>query len=75
MDEVLCIFYIIEMLYMLENFYKVGFIYGDFKFDNLFICSSRCSFIYFYIMGLFFWKIWDWFWYLILSFEEDIFWN
>jgi len=43
MDEVLCIFYTIEMLRMLENLHKVGLIHGDFKPDNLLVRCSRSS--------------------------------
>lgn len=35
MEEVLCIYYTIEMLHMLETIHIVGIIHGDFKPDNL----------------------------------------
>ncbi|KAK9922580.1 hypothetical protein M0R45_031041 [Rubus argutus] len=41
MEEVLCIYYTIEMLYMLESLHDVGIIHGDFKPDNLLIRYSR----------------------------------
>ncbi|CAA6671989.1 unnamed protein product [Spirodela intermedia] len=37
MEEVLCIFYTIEMLHILETLHSVGIIHGDFKPDNLLI--------------------------------------
>ncbi|CAH2051134.1 unnamed protein product [Thlaspi arvense] len=37
MEEVLCMYYTIEMLYMLETLHGVGIIHGDFKPDNLLI--------------------------------------
>ncbi|PON34834.1 Serine/threonine protein kinase [Parasponia andersonii] len=37
MEEVLCIYYTIEMLYMLETLHGAGIIHGDFKPDNLLI--------------------------------------
>ncbi|XP_028761683.1 mitotic checkpoint serine/threonine-protein kinase BUB1 [Neltuma alba] len=37
MEEVLCIYYTIEMLHMLETLHDVGIIHGDFKPDNLLI--------------------------------------
>lgn len=37
MDEVLCIYYTIEMLRMLETLHSVGLIHGDVKPDNLLI--------------------------------------
>lgn len=41
MDEVLCIYYTIEMLKMLEALHGVAMIHGDFKPDNLLIRYSR----------------------------------
>ncbi|GAV80586.1 Pkinase domain-containing protein/Mad3_BUB1_I domain-containing protein [Cephalotus follicularis] len=41
MEEVLCIYYTIEMLYMLESLHRVGIIHGDFKPDNLLIRYAR----------------------------------
>ncbi|XP_008229738.1 PREDICTED: mitotic checkpoint serine/threonine-protein kinase BUB1 [Prunus mume] len=41
MEEVLCIYYTIEMLYMLETLHGVGIIHGDFKPDNLLIRYAR----------------------------------
>ncbi|ONK74931.1 uncharacterized protein A4U43_C03F11580 [Asparagus officinalis] len=41
MDEILCIYYTIEMLRMLETLHAVGIIHGDFKPDNLLIRYSR----------------------------------
>lgn len=41
MEEVLCIYYTIEMLHMLETLHGVGIIHGDFKPDNLLIRYSR----------------------------------
>ncbi|XP_022748931.1 mitotic checkpoint serine/threonine-protein kinase BUB1 [Durio zibethinus] len=41
MEEVLCIFYTTEMLYMLETLHGVGIIHGDFKPDNLLIRYSK----------------------------------
>ncbi|KAK1680275.1 hypothetical protein QYE76_041123 [Lolium multiflorum] len=38
MDEVLCIYYTIEMLHMLETLHSVGIIHGDFKPDNMLVC-------------------------------------
>ncbi|XP_010272398.1 PREDICTED: mitotic checkpoint serine/threonine-protein kinase BUB1 [Nelumbo nucifera] len=35
MEEVLCIYYTIEMLHMLETLHSVNIIHGDFKPDNL----------------------------------------
>ncbi|GFY99039.1 protein kinase and Mad3-BUB1-I domain-containing protein [Actinidia rufa] len=37
MEEVLCIYYTIEMLSMLETLHSAGIIHGDFKPDNLLI--------------------------------------
>ncbi|KAL6286550.1 hypothetical protein ACE6H2_010940 [Prunus campanulata] len=44
MEEVLCIYYTIEMLYMLETLHGVGIIHGDFKPDNLLIRYARNDF-------------------------------
>ncbi|KAF9590845.1 hypothetical protein IFM89_038717 [Coptis chinensis] len=41
MEEVLCIYYSIEMLCMLETLHSVGIIHGDFKPDNLLMRYSR----------------------------------
>ncbi|MQM09520.1 hypothetical protein Taro_042395 [Colocasia esculenta] len=41
MEEVLCIFYTIEMLRILETLHTVGIIHGDFKPDNLMMCTPR----------------------------------
>ncbi|XP_059663182.1 mitotic checkpoint serine/threonine-protein kinase BUB1 [Cornus florida] len=41
MEEVLCIYYTIEMLSMLETLHHAGIIHGDFKPDNLLICYAR----------------------------------
>ncbi|XP_022930700.1 mitotic checkpoint serine/threonine-protein kinase BUB1 [Cucurbita moschata] len=41
MEEVLCIYYTIEMLYMLETLHNIGIIHGDFKPDNLLIRYAR----------------------------------
>ncbi|CAM0905999.1 unnamed protein product [Alopecurus aequalis] len=41
MDEVLCIYYTIEMLHMLEALHSVGIIHGDFKPDNMLVCYPR----------------------------------
>lgn len=41
MEEVLCIYYTTEMLYMLETLHSVGIIHGDFKPDNLLIRNSK----------------------------------
>ncbi|XP_066390849.1 mitotic checkpoint serine/threonine-protein kinase BUB1-like isoform X2 [Miscanthus floridulus] len=38
MDEVLCMYYTIEMLNMLETLHSVGIIHGDFKPDNILVC-------------------------------------
>ncbi|KAF3330099.1 mitotic checkpoint serine/threonine-protein kinase BUB1 [Carex littledalei] len=37
MDEVLCMYYTIQMLYMLETLHGVGLIHGDFKPNNLLV--------------------------------------
>ncbi|KAL6840688.1 hypothetical protein ACP4OV_029552 [Aristida adscensionis] len=37
-DEVLCMYYTIEMLNMLEILHSVGIIHGDFKPDNILVC-------------------------------------
>ncbi|XP_057507466.1 mitotic checkpoint serine/threonine-protein kinase BUB1 isoform X1 [Actinidia eriantha] len=41
MEEVLCIYYTIEMLSMLETLHSAGIIHGDFKPDNLLIRYAR----------------------------------
>ncbi|EYU42135.1 hypothetical protein ABFS82_13G031200 [Erythranthe guttata] len=41
MEEVLCIYYTIEMLRILETLHDVGIIHGDFKPDNLLMRYSR----------------------------------
>ncbi|KAL4320631.1 hypothetical protein AHAS_Ahas14G0029800 [Arachis hypogaea] len=41
MEEVLCIYYTIEMLHMVETLHDVGLIHGDFKPDNLLIRYAR----------------------------------
>ncbi|ESW04799.1 hypothetical protein PHAVU_011G125900 [Phaseolus vulgaris] len=41
MEEVLCIYYTIEMLHMVETLHGVGLIHGDFKPDNLLIRYAR----------------------------------
>ncbi|CAN0896797.1 Mitotic checkpoint serine/threonine-protein kinase BUB1 [Linum grandiflorum] len=41
MEEPLCIYYTIEMLYMLETLHDVGLIHGDFKPDNLVLRCAR----------------------------------
>ena len=41
MDEVLCIYYSIEMLRMLETLHNVGIIHGDFKPDNMLVRYAR----------------------------------
>ncbi|GLT26028.1 hypothetical protein SLA2020_011190 [Shorea laevis] len=41
MEELLCIYYTVEMLYMLETLHGVGIIHGDFKPDNLLMRYSR----------------------------------
>ncbi|KAG9440333.1 hypothetical protein H6P81_020498 [Aristolochia fimbriata] len=40
MEEVLCMYYTIEMLHMLENMHSVGILHGDFKPDNLLVRYS-----------------------------------
>ncbi|XP_078180588.1 protein kinase and Mad3-BUB1-I domain-containing protein [Carex rostrata] len=41
MDEVLCMYYTIQMLYMLETLHGVGLIHGDFKPNNLLVRYPR----------------------------------
>jgi checkpoint serine/threonine-protein kinase len=41
MDEVLCMYYTIEMLNMLEALHSVGIIHGDFKPDNILVRYPR----------------------------------
>ncbi|XP_073005695.1 mitotic checkpoint serine/threonine-protein kinase BUB1 isoform X2 [Typha latifolia] len=41
MEEVLCIYYTIEMLRMLETLHTAGIIHGDFKPDNLLVRYAR----------------------------------
>ncbi|XP_062189776.1 mitotic checkpoint serine/threonine-protein kinase BUB1-like isoform X2 [Phragmites australis] len=41
MDEILCMYYTIEMLNMLETLHSVGIIHGDFKPDNILVCYPR----------------------------------
>ncbi|GMY10146.1 mitotic checkpoint serine/threonine-protein kinase BUB1 [Fagus crenata] len=41
MEEVICIYYTIEMLYMLETVHGAGILHGDFKPDNLLIRYAR----------------------------------
>ncbi|KAM7495094.1 hypothetical protein LguiB_029703 [Lonicera macranthoides] len=41
MEEVMCIYYTIEMLSMLETLHAAGIIHGDFKPDNLLIRYAR----------------------------------
>lgn len=41
MDEVLCMYYTIEMLQILETLHGAAMIHGDFKPDNLLIRYSR----------------------------------
>ncbi|QCD87710.1 checkpoint serine/threonine-protein kinase [Vigna unguiculata] len=41
MEEVLCIYYTIEMLNMVETLHGIGLIHGDFKPDNLLIRYAR----------------------------------
>lgn len=43
MGEVLCIYYTIEMLQMLETLHSASIIHGDFKPDNLLIRYSRLA--------------------------------
>ncbi|KAK7342402.1 hypothetical protein VNO80_25353 [Phaseolus coccineus] len=43
MEEVLCIYYTIEMLHMVETLHGVGLIHGDFKPDNLLIRYARAD--------------------------------
>eukprot|EP01018_Ginkgo_biloba_P009934 Gb_06846 [translate_table: standard] len=43
MDEVLCMYYTIEMLRMLEALHSIGLIHGDFKPDNLLIRYGSCE--------------------------------
>ncbi len=45
MDEVICMYYTIEMLDMLEVLHRVGLIHGDIKPDNLLIRSDRCVYV------------------------------
>uniref|UniRef100_A0A7N0UM90 Mitotic checkpoint serine/threonine-protein kinase BUB1 n=1 Tax=Kalanchoe fedtschenkoi TaxID=63787 RepID=A0A7N0UM90_KALFE len=48
MEEVLCIYYTSEMLYMLERLHTVGIIHGDFKPDNLLIRYAKSVFVHVY---------------------------
>lgn len=41
MEEELCIYYTVEMLYMLETLHGADLIHGDFKPDNLLIRYAR----------------------------------
>ena len=41
MEEVICIYYTIEMLNMLETVHGAGILHGDFKPDNLLIRYAR----------------------------------
>lgn len=41
MEEVLCIYYTIELLRMLEILHSVSIIHGDFKPDNLLVRYAR----------------------------------
>lgn len=41
MEEILCIYYTIEMLSMLQSLHSAGIIHGDFKPDNLLIRYAR----------------------------------
>ncbi|KAK9131833.1 hypothetical protein Scep_011361 [Stephania cephalantha] len=41
MEEILCIYYTIQMLHMLETLHSVGIIHGDFKPDNLLMRYAR----------------------------------
>ncbi|KAL5978669.1 protein kinase [Asimina triloba] len=41
MEEVICIYYTIEMLRILETLHNVGIIHGDFKSDNLLVRYTR----------------------------------
>ncbi|KAL5647737.1 hypothetical protein ACJX0J_042092, partial [Zea mays] len=43
MDEVLCMYYTIEMLNMLETLHSVGIIHGDLKPDNILVCYPRAG--------------------------------
>ena len=41
MDELLCMYYTVEMLRMLDVLHSAGLIHGDFKPDNLLIRNDR----------------------------------